>query len=173
MMWKPHHNDVLMGRGGKNNAHVGNKQLRQFARELGLSYYHCPRLKKEGIYKELVKRIKQLDPPGRFLRQDKLTLLWVEVGEKEEWSKASQHLRDAAKDYEKTLFRSPMHELAKVFDISEETHSNAVEVTPPSNRRRILRTFDAIDDISLIDLDSDVQRIIDDDDSIFEGYCSY
>jgi len=30
----PHDNDVLMGRGGKNNTHVGNEKLRGMARAM-------------------------------------------------------------------------------------------------------------------------------------------
>lgn len=38
---EPHHNDVLMGRGGKNNQHVGNEQLRSIARGRNLDYQNA------------------------------------------------------------------------------------------------------------------------------------
>ena len=157
----PHHNDVLMGRGGKNNAHYGNKQLRKLARELAPSYYHTPRLEKQAIFQNLVSRVKQMNPPGRFLRQNKHTLLWTEVDEGQIRRKASQHLRDAAKEYEKGKWKN---ELVTVFDhaIIQPT---PVEITPPSSRSRCESPFDVETLLKRIDwsVDSAISRISEDE----------
>ena len=100
---KPHRNDVLMGRGGKNNTHVGNKQLRKLAKDRAQEYLDCPRLDKQIIFSDLVATVKRMDPPGRFLRQDKKTLAWIEVDDSVAMKKASQHLRDAAHERQKRI----------------------------------------------------------------------
>jgi hypothetical protein len=102
MIITPNHNDVLMGRGGRNNEHPGNVQLRSFALQNASTYNECPRLEKHKIYCSLVEKVKATSPPGRFLRQDPKTRLWHEVDDKKAREKASQHLRDATKEFRPT-----------------------------------------------------------------------
>jgi hypothetical protein len=63
---RPHENDVLMGRGGKNNQHSGNEKLREFARERCDDYQRASKKGKSRISKELVEIVRKMDPPGRY-----------------------------------------------------------------------------------------------------------
>mmetsp|Transcript_22772 Transcript_22772/g.34454 ORF Transcript_22772/g.34454 Transcript_22772/m.34454 type:complete len:341 (-) Transcript_22772:72-1094(-) len=92
---EPHENDILMGRGGKNNQHVGNEKLRGFARLESENYRVASKKGKSNISRELVKKVRELDPPGRFLRKNNLTGEWEDVGDDIAREKTSQVLRDA------------------------------------------------------------------------------
>jgi hypothetical protein len=61
----PHENDVLMGRGGKNNQHVGNEKLRTLARVECENYRLASKKGKSYISRELVKKVREMLPPGR------------------------------------------------------------------------------------------------------------
>jgi hypothetical protein len=62
---EPHENDVLMGRGGRNNQHSGNELLRQFARAQGEKYRIASKKGKSAISRYLVRQMRGLDPPAR------------------------------------------------------------------------------------------------------------
>jgi hypothetical protein len=109
----PHENDILLGRGGNNNKHVGNEQLRVMALGRVQSYMNATKTLKTRMVNELVASVRSLDPPGRFLRQDS-TGQWFDAGNKFAKEKASQVFRDAmvkighqdnAKSAKKTAFR--------------------------------------------------------------------
>lgn len=72
---EPHENDVLMGRGGKNNQHVGNEQLRTFARGRSTNYQNASKKGKSSISRELVRIVRDLQPPGRCVYQ----VVWAVV----------------------------------------------------------------------------------------------
>jgi hypothetical protein len=63
---EPHENDVLMGRGGRNNQHSGNEKLRQFARAQKENYRHASKKEKSAISRLLVRQMHELDPPARY-----------------------------------------------------------------------------------------------------------
>lgn len=91
----PHENDVLMGRGGKNNQHVGNEKLRELARAECENYRKSSKKGKSYISRKLVSQVREMNPPGRFLKRDQLTATWEDVGDEIAREKASQVLRDA------------------------------------------------------------------------------
>jgi hypothetical protein len=61
----PHENDVLLGRGGRNNQWSGNETLRTMAREMSDAYKAAPKRNKPAIAWMLVTKIRSLTPPGR------------------------------------------------------------------------------------------------------------
>lgn len=63
----PHENDVLMGRGGKNNQHSGNEKLRQIARQYSDKYRTSTKKEKSNLSRELVKQMRKLNPPARLV----------------------------------------------------------------------------------------------------------
>ena len=63
----PNKNDVLLGRGGKNNQHSGNEQLRHMAREMSHTYAAAPKRNKPTIAWLLVTKLRTLNPPGRYV----------------------------------------------------------------------------------------------------------
>mmetsp|Transcript_7529 Transcript_7529/g.15086 ORF Transcript_7529/g.15086 Transcript_7529/m.15086 type:complete len:378 (+) Transcript_7529:161-1294(+) len=91
----PHGNDILMGRGGKNNQHVGNEQLRAIARTQRDTYRLSSKKGKSHISREIVAYVRSMDPPGRFLKKDAITGEWEDVGDDTAREKVSQVLRDA------------------------------------------------------------------------------
>lgn len=83
---EPHENDVLMGRyvirfgargttylstslrrGGLNNKHSGNEKLRQLARQYGSKYKTLTKKEKSDLSRYLVRRMRDLDPPARYV----------------------------------------------------------------------------------------------------------
>ena len=70
MLIQPNENDILLGRGGNNNKHVGNAQLRRLVQMHCGAYKKSNKKAKSAIAWELVKYIQNLSPPGRFLRKD-------------------------------------------------------------------------------------------------------
>ncbi|CAB9500001.1 expressed unknown protein [Seminavis robusta] len=91
----PHDNDILMGRGGKNNLHKGNGRLRKMARDLRQAYIKSSKKDKSQMSRDLVKRVQAMTPPGRFLKRNNTSNGWEVVDEEYAREKASQCLRDA------------------------------------------------------------------------------
>mmetsp|Transcript_39461 Transcript_39461/g.55575 ORF Transcript_39461/g.55575 Transcript_39461/m.55575 type:complete len:372 (+) Transcript_39461:99-1214(+) len=121
----PHDNDILMGRGGKNNQWVGNENLRVMAREQSENYRMSSKKGKSYISRELVRKVRQLDPPGRFLKKNTGTGEWEDVGDQVAREKASQVLRDAVS----VVLTSPN-------DASEEELSHEMEQKTENDHRR-------------------------------------
>jgi len=92
---QPHENDVLMGRGGKNNQHSGNEKLREMAREECENYSMSTKKGKSYISRQLVQQMRELTPAARFLKRNTDTGEWEDVGDDIAREKASQVLRDA------------------------------------------------------------------------------
>jgi hypothetical protein len=61
----PHENDVLLGRGGKNNQWSGNETLRLFALELSTTYRTALKRNKPSIAWVLVTKMRGLNPRSR------------------------------------------------------------------------------------------------------------
>jgi hypothetical protein len=64
-----HNNDVLCGRGAFVNGHVGNQQLRTLAIERKARFDAGNYSDKRALANEVVMLIRNLNPPGRFLRR--------------------------------------------------------------------------------------------------------
>jgi len=93
---KPHHDDVLCGRGVTTNRHPGNESFRSL---VGLNkelYVSSTKREKMSISRSIVRAVRSLDPPGRFLDKDTVTGLWHDIGHKKAVEKTSQALRDGA-----------------------------------------------------------------------------
>ena len=86
---------TLSSRLGKNNQHTGNDQLRAMARQECANYRISSKKGKSYISRELVRMVREMDPPGRFLKKNSTTGLWEDVGDDVAREKASQALRDA------------------------------------------------------------------------------
>eukprot|EP00537_Pseudo-nitzschia_pungens_P010946 CAMPEP_0172393320 /NCGR_PEP_ID=MMETSP1061-20121228/9212_1 /TAXON_ID=37318 /ORGANISM="Pseudo-nitzschia pungens, Strain cf. pungens" /LENGTH=598 /DNA_ID=CAMNT_0013124357 /DNA_START=18 /DNA_END=1814 /DNA_ORIENTATION=- len=92
----PHAHDVLSGRGNFVNYHDGNEHFRKLVRKYKLEYVNCPKQQKGKFSKLIVDAIRARDPPGRFLKQDKDSKLWYDIGEKKALDKTRQALREGA-----------------------------------------------------------------------------
>ncbi len=93
---EPHSNDVLCGRGQVINAHPGNVHFRSIVNHLKLEYVMSKKADKKVFANVIVESIRSRNPPGRFLKQDKETKLWYDVGDKVALGKTRQALREGA-----------------------------------------------------------------------------
>lgn len=89
----PSKNDVLCGRGSGVNSSSGNIYFRELVREKKEEYKRAMRNMKIPITKEIISRIKNLDPPGRFLIRGKDNE-WKEVNNEHAMVKTAQALRE-------------------------------------------------------------------------------
>jgi hypothetical protein len=64
---EPHRNDVLLGRGGKNNQHSGNEKLRDLSKVECEEYRVASKRGKSNISRGLVDQMKALSPAGRYV----------------------------------------------------------------------------------------------------------
>jgi len=91
---EPHENDVLCGRGGGSNNHLGNKRYRDLVKENNPNYAMAARIEKGPIVAAMVHSWRTTqDPPGRFLKKS-VDNLWEDVGDKVAKEKTSQLFRE-------------------------------------------------------------------------------
>ena len=67
------------------NRHTGNKRYRALVESMKTAYLSptTRKLEKAHIAASVVNSIRQLDPPGRFLKEDpKCSGIWYEIGDK-------------------------------------------------------------------------------------------
>lgn len=95
----PNVNDVLAGRGGRINAHVGNVQFRDIVAQRKKDYLatSTKKLEKAHIAADIVYYIRRLDPPGRFLKEDN-DGAWWDIGDQKAIKKVGQALREDASE---------------------------------------------------------------------------
>ncbi len=95
---EPHPHDVISGRGNETiaYAHPGNVQFRNLVKCFKLQYVASKKSDKPAFAKAIVMSITKKNPPGRFLKQDKSTGLWHDIGYKQSLAKTRQALREGA-----------------------------------------------------------------------------
>lgn len=92
----PNNNDVLCGRGGRTNTYQGNIQYRDIVTQTKPQYLaETKKLQKRFIAAGVVEKIRAMDPPGRFLREEFYGGPWYDIGDEEAYSKTIQALREA------------------------------------------------------------------------------
>eukprot|EP00538_Stauroneis_constricta_P000617 CAMPEP_0119570988 /NCGR_PEP_ID=MMETSP1352-20130426/43885_1 /TAXON_ID=265584 /ORGANISM="Stauroneis constricta, Strain CCMP1120" /LENGTH=529 /DNA_ID=CAMNT_0007620665 /DNA_START=1051 /DNA_END=2640 /DNA_ORIENTATION=+ len=98
----PHANDVLSGRGGSINSHVGNQKFRDIVKTRKEDYtLAASKAEKASVVNEVIAQVRTLDPPGRFLQRDSAASStgsgwWIELDEIKMMAKTSQALREGA-----------------------------------------------------------------------------
>ena len=85
-------NDVLCGRGGATNNHIGNKHFRSICAEYQEVYLKARKKDKTLIAQEVLARVKENG--GRFLKFDTTSSVWLEIPNKKALLKTSQALRE-------------------------------------------------------------------------------
>lgn len=92
-MEKVNENDVLCGRGGATNNHVGNRNFRKLVGEHQHAYLMARKRDKREIAQRIVSIVR--NNGGRFLKRDENSSEeWVDVGDKRACEKTSQALRE-------------------------------------------------------------------------------
>lgn len=96
----PNVNDVLCGRGGRINSHAGNVQFRDIIHSKKKKYLAptTKKLEKAHIAAGIVNDIRTMNPPGRFLKEEKGTGMWYDIGDAKAIKKTGQALREDAPD---------------------------------------------------------------------------
>lgn len=94
---KPHDHFVLCGRGEKTNRWPGNRAFRRVVEANRAQYHEGPRRNKTLIARSIVEAVRTQEPPGLFVRKDKDSGLWIDIGKKEAIKKTSQALREDSK----------------------------------------------------------------------------
>jgi len=89
-------NDVLCGRGGLTNTHIGNRSFRAIVKEYQEKYITAMKKEKPKVAEIVVKKILEMTPPGRFIKKDKPSGMWFDVGHTKAVEKTCQALREGA-----------------------------------------------------------------------------
>lgn len=89
-------NDVLCGRGGGTNNHVGNERFRELVAAQKLVYMRTAKRKKPLVSRDIVRAVRNQNPPGRFLAKNDQLGLWYDIGDQKAREKTSQALREGA-----------------------------------------------------------------------------
>ena len=85
--------DILLGRGGKTNHHIGNARYLKIIEARQVKYMLIPsRTEKTEYAMKLVQTFRQ--EGSRFLKKDATTKLWNDVGDTKMREKVSQNLRE-------------------------------------------------------------------------------
>jgi hypothetical protein len=96
----PHSHDVLCGRGGGINSHVGNRVFRDWIADRRLDYnLASTKADKARVARQVMNKIIRQHPPGRFLQRDPnagVGSWWIEIPEEKALAKISQALREGA-----------------------------------------------------------------------------
>eukprot|EP00934_Nitzschia_sp_Nitz4_P004168 Nitzschia sp. Nitz4//scaffold205_size38804//6903//9374//NITZ4_007640-RA/size38804-augustus-gene-0.58-mRNA-1//-1//CDS//3329541501//4158//frame0 len=87
----PH--DVLFGRGGMTNGHVGNRRFRDIIALHRPDYVRATKMDKPNVARRIVRAIRQGNPSGRFLKKND-DGKWYDVGDRVAAEKTSQGLRE-------------------------------------------------------------------------------
>eukprot|EP01083_Nonionella_stella_P006222 18111_1 len=97
----PTKNDVLSGRGGAVNSHPGNKRYRSLVNSIKTEYLSpkTKKMQKTHMAAQIVWAVRESDPPGRFLKLDRETGEWNEIGDKAAFRKTGQALRENSSEF--------------------------------------------------------------------------
>jgi hypothetical protein len=90
---EPTENDVLLGRGGRANNHVGNKRYLKIKEDIQDEYMKANKNEKTVLSQKLVEIITK-ERDGRFLKLDEAAKRWYVVDNLTARKKASQTLRE-------------------------------------------------------------------------------
>ena len=131
---EPSPNDVLCGRGGSINSHPGNERFRTLV-EKRKRVYLTARFKREKrlIASSIVSEIRGLDPPGRFLQQDKKSGLWKDIGDEKARDKTSQALRENAPTIRAEIETEINEQRAELKKEEQEAQASATTHMPPQS----------------------------------------
>lgn len=114
--------DILCGRGGLTNHHKGNKRFRDIVTLHRPDYVRAAKIQKPSVARVIVRAIRNGDPPGRFLKKDKKTGLWYDIGDKRAAEKTSQALREKTKEEQaKAPGLSPFVNHAAIAEVAGST----------------------------------------------------
>ncbi len=95
---EPLDTDVMCGRGRGTNFHTGNVRFRQMVEDRKEEYRESTRIEKPLVSLKIVREWRAQSPPGRFLKLNKKTEKWRDIGDEKAREKTSQALRERPRD---------------------------------------------------------------------------
>jgi hypothetical protein len=130
---EPNENDVLCGRGGRINSHTGNIHFRDVINARKKEYLAptTKKLEKAHIAAAIVNDVRGMNPSGRFLKEDRDTGLWFDIGDAKAIKKTGQALREDAPD-----IRPELEEDSSGDDKSPKKGEKSEETTPPKEDKK-------------------------------------
>mmetsp|Transcript_48934 Transcript_48934/g.59012 ORF Transcript_48934/g.59012 Transcript_48934/m.59012 type:complete len:288 (-) Transcript_48934:220-1083(-) len=136
-------NDVILGRGGRTNKHIGNRQFRALVSKFRSSYIVADKLDKSPIARFIVGNVRSLNPPGRFMKYDDFGQ-WYDVGNKRAVEKTTQALREggvgvAAALLETTRINSNIMSCNDISACLRKRHCHTTSERRNNNSRRPLK----------------------------------
>lgn len=128
-------NDVLCGRGGAINSHHGNIEFRALVSQHRGVYLSAStkKLDKADIAAQIVNIVRSMNPPGRFLKEDRSNQGWFEIGDVKAIKKAGQAMREHGCSKNKKLKQLHEHikEARNMNEIgASSTNQNWEELAP-------------------------------------------
>ena len=131
----------MLGRGGESTYHCGNIAFRQLVEDHKSQYYAPPRSSKSRVVSEVVKKWRNMNPPGRFLTRAQPgsgeESSWHDVGDRRALKKASHSLRDSVRCIsieKKQREEDEKHQGHPISDEDESEESRSCSKIP--NRKR-------------------------------------
>eukprot|EP00814_Leptocylindrus_danicus_P003624 CAMPEP_0116035154 /NCGR_PEP_ID=MMETSP0321-20121206/20130_1 /TAXON_ID=163516 /ORGANISM="Leptocylindrus danicus var. danicus, Strain B650" /LENGTH=482 /DNA_ID=CAMNT_0003511795 /DNA_START=393 /DNA_END=1841 /DNA_ORIENTATION=+ len=128
----PHPHDVLCGRGGATNNHVGNANYRKLVNHNKRLYITCPKRHKIIVSRSIVEAVRRQNPSGRFLIKEG-DGMWYDIGHQKALEKTSQALREGATEIRKELeaqqSTSPQDKKKQSVKPQEVGSNNAVDLS--------------------------------------------
>lgn len=118
--------DVLFGRGGLTNHHIGNLRYRDIIEIHRQDYVHAPKTEKPNVARRIVKAIRTGVNPGRFLKKDG-DGKWREVSDREAAWKASQALREKSRWTSMKMDKEGSDNSNTMLAVSEAMDSSTVQ----------------------------------------------
>mmetsp|Transcript_29940 Transcript_29940/g.45376 ORF Transcript_29940/g.45376 Transcript_29940/m.45376 type:complete len:179 (-) Transcript_29940:123-659(-) len=106
--------DVLLGRGGATNNHVGNRNFRNTVADHQQEYLKAKKKEKALISKRIVHTVRHQG--GRFLRRNEKSDKWIDVGDKKAIEKTSQALREGLDVRARQIEKSSTKHTARTLD---------------------------------------------------------
>lgn len=144
----PGGNDVMLGRGGGTNTHMGYISFCQLVQEHKRGYITECKMEKPKVAMLVVQPWRALDPPGRFLAKSDLSMgddsYWHDVGDKEARKKASQCLRERKSD-ELPLIKSLNEKEAERNAKKEQKHETKDHSNRDSLKKKNVKNVNAIE----------------------------
>ncbi len=142
-IYHPSENDVLAGRGGRINSHIGNVRFRKLVAMHKADYIakSTKKFEKAHMAASIVQHIRHMNPPGRFLKEDP-DGSWFEIGDHKAIKKVGQALREDAPDVREEMESSSKKSDAKSCQGAAKQdgcHPNSCEPIVVTIRRPSLR----------------------------------
>ena len=158
---KPDKHDCVGGSGAavKWKEHPGNVKYKQTIEDNHDSY-KAPSTEKGALSMEIVQEWRALDPPGRFLKLNKQTKLYDDIGDKEANKKVTQSFSNKSRDESNNASKKKTTTNRYQKQFEEESSDDESEILPKRKRavhkRKVVQpSIKDDDDDSVVNSDND------------------